>query len=74
MAKNDNPQALRFLDSMAKHGEKDAGEKFSEEYPLAKSADFSKKFKWARLGVIALLGIVSGCLRTFSIRKFRWSW
>ena len=48
MAKNDNPQALRFLDSMAKHGEKDAGEEFSEEYPLAKSADFSKKFKWAK--------------------------
>ena len=48
MAKNDNPHALRFLESMEKHGEKEAANRFSEEYPLAKSADYIKKFTWAK--------------------------
>ena len=47
MAKNDNPHALRFLESMEKHGEVEAAEKFFAEHPLAKSADFNKKFAWA---------------------------
>ena len=48
MPKNDNPQALRFLASMAKHGEQAAGERFAEEHPLGKSADISKRSAWAK--------------------------
>ncbi len=48
MPKNDNPQALRFLASMAKHGEQEAGERFAEEHPLGKSADISKRSAWAK--------------------------
>lgn len=48
MAKNDNPHALRFLESMEKHGEKETAEKFSVEHPLSKSADFNKKYAWAK--------------------------
>lgn len=48
MPKNDNPQALRFLVSMAKHGEQAAGERFAEEHPLGKSADISKRSAWAK--------------------------
>ena len=48
MPKNDNPQALRFLASMEKHGEKEAGEQFAGENPLGKSADIQKRFKWAK--------------------------
>ena len=48
MANNDNPQALRFLESMKKHGEQEAGEKFSAKYPLGQSADASTEFEWAK--------------------------
>ena len=48
MPKNDNPQALRFLASMAKHGEQAAGERFAEEHPLGKSADINKRSAWAK--------------------------
>lgn len=48
MAKNDNPHALRFLESMEKHGEKEAADKLTAEHPLAKSADFTKKYEWAK--------------------------
>ncbi len=48
MPKNDNPQALRFLTSMAKHGKQEAGDRFAGEYPLGKSADVRKKMKWAK--------------------------
>ena len=48
MPKNDNPQALRFLASMAKHGEQAAGEQFAKEHPLGKSADISKRSAWAK--------------------------
>lgn len=48
MPKNDNPQALRFIDSMAKHGEQEAGEEFCAAHPLGKSADARKKAKWAK--------------------------
>ena len=48
MPKNDNPQALRFLASMTKHGEQEAGERFAEEHPLGKSADINKRSAWAK--------------------------
>lgn len=46
--KNDHPQVRRFLDSMNKHGEQEAGSRFSEEHPLSKSANVNKKFQWAK--------------------------
>lgn len=33
---------------MEKHGEKEAADKFTAEHPLAKSADFTKKYAWAK--------------------------
>lgn len=48
MPKNDNPNALRFLASMEKHGLKEAGERFAAEHPLGKSADARKKRAWAK--------------------------
>ncbi len=48
MPKNDNPQAVRFLASMEKHGGWEAGIRFSEENPLSKSADAKKKHQWAK--------------------------
>ena len=47
MAGNDHPQALRFLESMAKHGERAAAERFAEEHPLAETADPGTGFEWA---------------------------
>ncbi len=48
MPKNDNSQAVRFLNSMEKHGEREAGERFCEAHPLGKSADYKKRFAWAK--------------------------
>ncbi|MBR3494485.1 MAG: DUF4111 domain-containing protein [Clostridia bacterium] len=48
MPKNDNPHALRFLDSMKNHGEQAAGERFAEAHPLSRSAGAQKKFEWAK--------------------------
>lgn len=47
MAKNDNPHAIRFLESMEKHDKKEDAENFLKEHPLTKSADYNKKFTWA---------------------------
>ena len=48
MAGNDNPQAVRFLKSMEKHGKQEAGEQFAAEHPLGRSAGAGKKFQWAK--------------------------
>ena len=48
MAKNDNPHALRLLESMEKQNKKDEAKKFAEEHPLSKSANIDKKFEWAQ--------------------------
>ena len=48
MPKNDHPQVRRFLESMEKHGEREAGIRFSEANPLSKSANAGKKHHWAR--------------------------
>ena len=47
MAGNDNPQAIRFLESMARHGRQEAGNRFAEEHPLPESADNREAFQWA---------------------------
>ena len=48
MPKNDNPQVRRFLAGMEKHGEREAGIRFSEANPLSKSANADKKHQWAK--------------------------
>ena len=48
MPKNDNPQVRRFLAGMEKHGELEAGIRFSEANPLSKSANAGKKYQWAK--------------------------
>lgn len=48
MAKNDNPHALRLLESMEKQNKKDEANKFAAEHPLSKSANIDKKFEWAQ--------------------------
>ena len=48
MAKNDNPHALRLLQSMEKQNMADEANKFAKEHPLSKSANIEKKFEWAQ--------------------------
>lgn len=48
MAKNDNPHALRLLESMEKQNKADEANKFAKEHPLSKSANIEKKFHWAQ--------------------------
>lgn len=48
MAKNDNPHAVRFEESLEKHGEQDHAVIFSEKHPLSKSATVEVTFVWAQ--------------------------
>lgn len=48
MAKNDNAHAIRFLESMGKHGKGEEAAQFSQNYPLSKSASAEKKYEWAQ--------------------------
>lgn len=47
MAKNDNPHAIRLMESIKKHGDEQDIQELETRYPLSKSADFVKKFAWA---------------------------
>ncbi len=47
MAKNDNTHAIKFYESLSKLDE-NAAEEFANEHPLSKSADYKKKFAWAK--------------------------
>ncbi|MGN1145582.1 MAG: hypothetical protein ACI4R5_03960 [Acetatifactor sp.] len=47
MPKNDNAQSIRLVDSLRKHVGEDIARDFEEKYPLSKSADIEKKYKWA---------------------------
>ena len=47
MPKNDNPHAVRLMNSLIAAGEKEAANTLAEAHPLSKSADFQKKFEWA---------------------------
>lgn len=47
MPKNDNAHSLRLLDSLRKNCGDDVAEEFAQSYPLSKSANIEKKFKWA---------------------------
>ena len=48
MAKNDNAHAVRLVDSLERHVGYDAARKLEINYPLSKSADIEKKYKWAK--------------------------
>lgn len=48
MAKNDNAHSLRLTQSLAKHVGAEAAAEFEAKLPLSKSADFEKKFEWAK--------------------------
>jgi predicted hydrocarbon binding protein len=42
-----NPQAQHMYDSIHKNVSPQAADEFIENFPLSKSADFERKFKWA---------------------------
>ena len=44
MAKNEDPNMMRLLESMEKHGQKEAGEVFSKENPIEESSGDTWKF------------------------------
>ena len=48
MARNDNPNARRFMESMEKHGESKEAEKFSSVCSLSRTASAEKRFRWAK--------------------------
>ncbi len=48
MAKNDNAQSLRLVDSIRKHAGDDLAQEMEACYPLSKSATFDKKYEWAQ--------------------------
>lgn len=47
MAKNDNAHAVRLYESLSRLDESAAIE-FAQRHPLSKSADYKKKFAWAK--------------------------
>ena len=48
MPKTDNPHAVRLFNSLIKHADETTAERIANKIPLSKSADFEKKFKWAK--------------------------
>jgi hypothetical protein len=48
MAKNDNPQLLRMVESLNTVIGNHEGHEFEKNYPLSKSANINKKFEWAK--------------------------
>lgn len=48
MAKNDNAHSVRLGDSLERNVGQDTAREFREKYPLSKSANIDKKFKWAK--------------------------
>lgn len=47
MPRNDNPHALRLANALRSHVGDAAAQAFADAHPLAKSADVSKKHRWA---------------------------
>jgi len=43
----DNPQAIRLYDSLCINKDTALAEDFAHKFPLSKSADYERKFKWA---------------------------
>ena len=48
MAANNNPQALRMIDAITEVAGDEAAAEFTRSLSLSKSADFEKKFEWAK--------------------------
>ena len=48
MVNHEEPNLIRLMKSMEKHGQKEAGETFSKENPIEVSADIKSKFEWAK--------------------------
>ncbi len=48
MAKNDNAHSVRLVDSLERHVGDDAAKELEGNYPLSKSANYEKKFQWAK--------------------------
>lgn len=48
MAKNDNAHSIRLADSLHRHIGNNLDLKFTERYPLSKSANIDKKYEWAK--------------------------
>ena len=48
MAKNDNPQSVRLVESLKRHVGYEIAREFEVNHPLSKGADIEKKFQWAK--------------------------
>lgn len=48
MAKNDNAQSVRLVESLKRNVGCDTAKEFEGKYPLSKSAGIEKKFEWAK--------------------------
>lgn len=48
MGRNDNPHALRFIDSLSKYSKPEDVEEYLMTHQLSKSASIDKKFEWAK--------------------------
>lgn len=48
MARNDNPHAIRLIDSLRQKAGAKAAKEFDETHALSKSANIKKKFEWAK--------------------------
>ena len=48
MTNHEEPNLIRLMESMEKHGQKEAGEVFSKENPIEESADIKGKVEWAK--------------------------
>lgn len=47
MPKNDNPHALRLIESIHSLYSNESANTFAQSHPLSKSADVEKKYRWA---------------------------
>ena len=48
MVKNSNAHSIRMVESLKTVVGEEAAREFEEKYPLSKSADYNRKFKWAK--------------------------
>ncbi|MFQ9516652.1 MAG: hypothetical protein ACLRZ9_12620 [Eubacterium sp.] len=48
MAKNDNANSIRMIESLSKNVETNAADEFEKNYVLSKSASIDKKYEWAK--------------------------
>lgn len=68
MPKNDNAHALRLIEALRSSGGEEIAKSFENDYPLAKSADVDKKYRWA-CDICAALEAQYGADEAASIRR-----